>query len=53
MAWFGFGAVNVAQALLFGASHGFLFMGASTGLTPIGSFAIVLLPAVQGWLMGG
>lgn len=52
IAWLGFGVGNALQAIVFGAIHGFLFMGASTGLPVIGWLAVVLLPAVQGWLMG-
>lgn len=50
--WLGFGVGNTAQALVFGAIHGLLFMGASTGLSTLALAAVVLLPAVQGWLIG-
>ena len=52
IAWLGFGVGNALQALVFGAIHGFLFMGVSTGLSIIGWLAVVLLPSVQGWVMG-
>src|SRR5690606_6806380 len=51
----GFGAGNTLQALVFGAVHGVLLTGTATetsGPSPAVWAAVVLLPAVQGWLMG-
>lgn len=52
MAWLGFRVGNVLQGIVFGVLHGFLFLGAATELPLVGWLAVVLLPAVQGWLMG-
>ena len=51
----GFGAGNTLQALVFGAVHSVLLTGTATetsGPSPAVWAAVVLLPAVQGWLMG-
>lgn len=52
IAWLGFGVGNAAQAIVFGAVHGLLFLGASTEVSLAGRLAVVLVPTVQGWLMG-
>lgn len=52
IAWRGFLLGNILQAVLFGAVHWVLFVGADTPLTLARWFFVFLIPTLQGWLIG-
>lgn len=52
MAWRGFALGNLAQAALFGLVHLVLFLGSDAPLTLAQWILVLIVPTIQGWVMG-